>query len=295
MTLKITLKQQVLADLAAGGLSPLHRLGQNFMIDEHALACLLSELAVTTGTRVVEVGPGTGILTTRLLEAGCTVLAVELDRGMAQLLSASLVPRGLTLVHGDCLENKNTLHPAICSFATQPWRLGANLPYDVALPVLLNAAALVAPALQPESVVVTVQYEAAVRLCSRPGDDAWGASAAVLQAAGTPRIVRRLSPNSFHPQPRVDSAILRWQPRQILPPGFGRWCRTIFAARRKVLVRALRDAGIDRAVAEAACAACALDTTRRLESLDAPELRALFLTLPALAPVIVDDEGTAHE
>lgn len=284
MTPLKSLKQRLLEDLAAGGLAPLHRLGQNFMIDEHALAALTDELGAAPGMRVVEVGPGTGSLTERLLERGCAVLAVEIDKGLCALLTRTLVPRGLTLVHGDCLASKSRLHPAIEAFASAsggsgaaPWRLGANLPYDVALPVVLNAAALPN---QPQRIAVTVQYEAARRLCSKPGDEAWGASAAVLQAAGAPRLARTLGPDSFHPRPRVDSALLTWEPQRPLPEGFGAWCRRVFSARRKVLPGALRDAGRDggmtRAAAEDACRACGLDVSRRLEQLDATELLVLY-------------------
>jgi 16S rRNA (adenine1518-N6/adenine1519-N6)-dimethyltransferase len=213
---------------------------------------------------------------------------VEFDRGLHDLLARRFADETggrLTLVHGDCLETKNRLHPAIVAAAVRDWRLGANLPYEVALPVLLNAAALPQP---PVLAVVTVQWEAAVRLCSRPGDAAWGASAATLQAAGRPRLVRRLSPESFHPRPRVDSAVLRWEPGAALPGGFGRWCRTVFSSRRKVVVRALRDHGIAREQAEAVCHACGIASERRLEQLDAPELVALHTALGAMT----GDEGT---
>lgn len=287
----MSLKQEVLAALASGGLSPLHRFGQNFMIDAAALQTLVAELALSADGTVVEVGPGTGVLTERLLAAGARVTAVEIDRGLHDLLAArfaALIPTRLTLVHGDCLVNKNLLHPAIIAAAASgPWRLGANLPYDVALPVLLNAAALPRP---PELAVVTVQWEAAERLCARPGQDAWGASAAVLQAAGRPRLLRKLPPDCFHPRPRVDSAILRWEPLAALPDGFGRWCRAVFAARRKVVVRALRDHGVERDAAEAACRACGIAADRRLESLDAPELLALHRAVGATAATMATDE-----
>jgi 16S rRNA (adenine1518-N6/adenine1519-N6)-dimethyltransferase len=87
--------------------------------------------------------------------------------------------------------------------------------------------------------------------------------------------VRRLPPGSFHPPPRVDSAILAWTPERTLPAGFGAWCRRLFSARRKVLPGALRDAGMTRAAAEEACRACRLDPSRRVEALAAAELLAL--------------------
>ena len=292
----MSLKDEVLAALAAGGLSPLHRYGQNFMIDGGALQTLVQELALTGAASVVEVGPGTGVLTQRLLNAGARVTAVEIDRGLHQVIAtrfAAELGGRLSLVHGDCLETKNILHPAIVAVAAAgPWRLGANLPYDVALPVLLNAAALPRP---PELVVVTVQWEAAERLCSRPGEDAWGASAATLQAAGRPRLLRKLPPQCFYPRPRVDSALLRWEPTAALPPDFGRWCRALFSSRRKVVVRALRDHGVERDIAEAACRACGIVTERRLEALDAPELLALHRALIAIGDVTVHASDEQNE
>ena len=283
-----TLKARISAALTAEGLKPLHRLGQNFMIEESAVAAMVTATAPAPGVRIVEVGPGTGVLTERFLNAGATVLAVELDQGLHGFLLRTLVPVGLQLVHGDALATKNRLHPAIEEFtAAGPWRLASNLPYDVALPVILDAVALPNP---PERVVVTIQKEAAQRLVSHPGDDAWGATAAVLQAAGMPRLTRHLSPACFFPQPRVDSAILTWLPERPLPPGFGRWCRDVFAYRRKVLPGALRDAGLPRADAEAACSACGLDPLRRLEMLSPVELVALFQASAAARPSLSQGE-----
>jgi len=271
------LKDRVLADLAAANCQPLGRFGQNFMVDAQVLADLVGALGDIAGSRVLEVGPGTGILTTRLMDAGAAVLAVEIDRGLAAHLATTLVPRGLQLVVGDVLESKGRLHAAVRDFAAAgDWRLAANLPYDVAIPVLLECSALPR---QPLAMVATVQWECGRRLCSRPGDDAWGASAAVLQAAGSPRMVRKIGRDSFHPRPNVDSAIVAWTPGRPLPDGFTTWCRAAFAYRRKVLPRAVMDLGHDRPTAEAACAAAGLDATRRLESLDAPELVALHARL----------------
>ncbi len=268
------LRAQLASDLAEAGCAPLHRFGQNFMIDAGALDALRDALGATAGMRVVEVGPGTGLFTARLLAAGCTVLAVEIDRGLAAFLRQRFVPLGLELVEGDCLESKDSLHPAITAFAASgPWNLAANLPYDVALPVILDAAAMATP---PRRIAVTIQLEAAQRLCSRPGEPAWGATACTGQAAGQVRIVRRLGPGSFHPRPRVDSAIVLWEPSGIpLPRGFPSWCRKVFSFRRKVLPRALRDAGLAKELADAACTVAGIDPTRRLEQLDSAEMLAL--------------------
>ena len=269
MSLASELKQ----DLSESGLPPLHRFGQHFMIDERAMATLLETLGVVPGDRVVEIVPGTGLLTRRLLAAGARVLAVEIDHGLCAHLRARVAHERLTLVDGDCLAGKSRLCAAIEGAAAEgPWLLGANLPYEVSLPVLLNAAALPRP---PTRMAVTIQWEAAVRLTSAPGKASWGASAATLQAAGEPRVVRRLGPGCFLPPPKIDSAILSWTPRAPLPEGFGAWVRRLFSARRKVLPGALRDAGMTRPHAEASCRAAGLDTARRVEQLASAELLAL--------------------
>ena len=274
-----SLRQRLRADLAAAGCSPLHRFGQNFMVEVRVLDDLLAALPPLSGARVVEVGPGTGVLTARLLDGGAQVLAVEIDRGLSAHLSATLVPRGsLVLVTGDALASKSRLHDAIRDWAAVgDWLLAANLPYDIAIPILLECAALPR---QPLAMVATVQLECGRRLCSRPGDDAWGATAAVLQAGGTPRLLRRIGRDAFHPRPNVDSALIAWTPHTQLPAGFPLWCRAVFAYRRKVLPRALMDLGHSRDLAEAACAGLGLDPSRRLESLAPAELTALHARLP---------------
>jgi 16S rRNA (adenine1518-N6/adenine1519-N6)-dimethyltransferase len=273
-----SLHHEVGEALAAAGLRPLHRFGQNFMVDQVAVQTLIETVGAGPGVRICEIGPGTGVLTSRMLDAGAAVLAVEIDQGLAGLLTATLVPRGLQLVHSDCLASKTRLHQAIEDFAAAgPWRLGANLPYDAALPAILNAIALPRP---PERIVVTIQREAAERLISKPGSDAWGASAAVLQAAGTARIARRLGPACFFPRPRVDSAILAFDLVRPLPDGFGGFCRNVFAYRRKVLPGCLADAGWTREAANTACASAGIDPSRRLENLNADELLALHAVLP---------------
>jgi len=268
------LRDEVRATLAAAGLSPLHRLGQNFMVDAAALDALVTAALAGTARRMVEIGPGTGIFTRRLLAAGCRVLAVELDRGLAELLREQIQNPGFTLEHGDALAGKQHLNPAIASYAAEgAWQLVSNLPYDVSIPVILNALALDHP---PERLVVTIQREAAARLASRPGSQAWGASAAVCAAAAECRILRRLPPQCFYPRPRVDSSLLEVVPQRRLPPGFAPWCRRLFAYRRKRVGRALRDLGLARERTPAVLAAAGIAEDQRVEGLAVGALRELY-------------------
>ena len=198
------------------------------------------------------------------------MLAVEFDRGLAALVREHFAEARLELIEGDALASKTRLHPAIeTGTAVGPWALIANLPYDIAIPVILNALSLPTP---PQLVLATVQREAAERLCAAPGQASWGATAAVAQAAGAGRIIRRLPPGCFYPPPRVDSAILRWQPQRPLPLGFGRFCRDLFAYRRKRVVRGLRHYGLPVDRAEAVAEACAIATDARVEELSVAQL-----------------------
>ena len=275
----MSLKASVCARLASAGLAPQKRLGQNFMIDSSAVGELVAAVRAGKPLRIVEVGPGTGVLTEQLLKLGVPVAAVELDHGLAALLRQLLVPQGLTLIEGDVLASKNALHQGLLDFiGDEPWVLASNLPYDVSLPVILNALTL---SNQPQHIVVTVQLEAAQRLCATCGTKAWGASAAVAQAAGHGRIIRKLPPQCFYPRPRVDSAILAWSVERSLPDGFGVWCRRLFAYRRKVIIRGLRDCGIDKDVAQAILDQCALPHDKRVEDLSVDELLQLYIQLSA--------------
>lgn len=277
----MSLKQQLLQDLRQAGLSPTHRFGQNFMIDAAALQALLDAAMLTAADRVIEVGPGTGILTAALLERTEKVLALEIDQGMVRLLQQRFEQTPLQLVHGDALENKNALHVAMQSFidaAPGDWKLVANLPYDIAIPLMLNALCLER---QPRLLAVTVQQEAAERLCARPGTRAWGASALVAQTAGQGHILRKLPPQCFYPRPRVQSVVLFWEVTATVPSGFAQWSRSIFAYRRKLVSRALRDNGVERDQAHALCRELQLDQGQRLEDLDAARMQELFAAVCA--------------
>lgn len=269
-------KQEVIQDLQAAGLAPIHRFGQNFMIDPQALAAMIEHADLHETDRVLEIGPGTGLLTQRMLPQVAELMAVEIDHGMHGLLQRKFTDTKLQLCHGDALERKNALHPAIRTFAQRPWKLVSNLPYDVSIPILLNALALPVP---PTLMCVTVQKEAAQRLCAQPGTKLWGASAVVAQSAGRGRIVRQLAPATFYPQPKVDSVILTWSETKRVESGFSTWIRSLFAFRRKVISRALRDTGVARDRAVAVASDLGLAEGQRVEGLDLNELQQIYAAL----------------
>src|SRR5947208_12190095 len=129
-------KQQIQALLSQAGLSPRHRFGQNFMIDQNLLRIVADAGNPSAGDLIIEVGPGTGTLTEEILSRGAEVLVVEIDRNLAGLLRERFKEETrLKLIEGDALDSKHSLNPdllAVIQSATHPPKLIANLPYIIA-------------------------------------------------------------------------------------------------------------------------------------------------------------------
>lgn len=234
---------QTLADikviLESAGLSPRKVLGQNFLIDKNLVTRFLDAAEPLADQLVLEVGPGTGTLTEGLLERGATVVACELDRGLAEVLRRRMptVPGGdrFTLVEGDCLGPGRTLNADVRqTLAGRPFRLIANLPYAAATPLMLTLL-MDHPGCSEQ--FVTIQDEVADRLAAKPGDEAYGALSIVAQAVATVERLATLPPECFWPRPQVHSAMVRLKRRPVPLTGDARGllelCQRLFAARRK--------------------------------------------------------------
>ena len=236
---------QTLADikdmLAARALAPRHALGQNFLIDHNLIRKLIDAAAPAPADLILEVGPGTGTLTETLLERGCTVIACELDRGLAALLRDRFAPhiadQSLTLIEGDCLERKSAISPAILSaIADRPFRLIANLPYGAASPLMARLAEWRCVCLGQ---FVTIQREVAQRLRAQPNTRDYSELSVVVQAMCDIRRIATLSPECFWPRPKVTSEMVAITPlEQSLtdnPAQLASLCHTLFTQRRKQL------------------------------------------------------------
>jgi len=238
--------------LAEHGLSPRKALGQNFLVDQNLLAKLVAAASLSPGERVLEVGPGTGVLTEELLARGCEVVACELDAGLAALLRDRLGddPRFVP-VEGDCLDRKRALNPEVDRALTgAPFKLVANLPYGAASPLIALLATVYHPVGGPGCLgqYVTVQREVAQRLRAGPGGRDYGELSVVVRAMCTVRSIARLGPACFWPRPKVESEMLAIEPlAQPLsddPESLMRACRLLFTKRRKQVGRILTDAGV---------------------------------------------------
>ncbi len=200
------------------GFHPRTDLGQNFLIDLNLVEYIVHAAHLTSDDVVLEVGAGTGGMTTYLAQLAATVVSVEIDTRMYGLAKAAVEPfDNVTLLNCDALKNKNRLaEPVLAAvqeqLAAAPGRrlkLVANLPYSVATPVISN---LVATDLAWSMIVVTIQRELADRMRAAPGTSEFGALSAWLQAQCDIKILKKLGPTVFWPRPQVDSAVVRLLP-----------------------------------------------------------------------------------
>lgn len=201
--------------LASAGVEPNKRLGQNFLIDLNLLKLLIKSANISRNDVVLEVGAGTGSLTVALAEQAGKVIAVEFDKNLARIAANQLGSAdNVTIINSDVLENKNTLdHKVIEALETTcdefygRLLLVANLPYSVASPVMMN---LILGPVVAESMIVTVQKEVAERMTAEPGNNNYGILSIIMAATGSAKIIRKLSPKVFWPQPQVESAMIRF-------------------------------------------------------------------------------------
>lgn len=229
------------------GLHPRGDLGQNFLIDLNLLQSLVREAGLGPDDVVLEVGSGTGGLTTFLAADAGAVVSVEFDPNMYRLAceAASHLPN-VTLLNCDALKNKNKLNPVVTEAvsaqlavaAGRRLKLVANLPYHVGTPVIAN---LLASDLPWTRMVVTIQLELAQRIMARPSTPDYSALSVFIQSQCRVTLVHKLGPTVFWPRPQVDSAIVRIDPdleavSRIQDRAFLQgFLRDIFTQRRKLL------------------------------------------------------------
>jgi 16S rRNA (adenine1518-N6/adenine1519-N6)-dimethyltransferase len=200
------------------GIEPKNKLGQNFLIDLNLIDLVVRTAELSPEDLAVEIGSGTGSLTSRLADQAGAVLSVEIDPAFHSLVSELLGERdNLILLHADVLKNKNHLSPRVLEALADLERrvpvtrrkLVANLPYAVATPVISN---FLLSNVAFERMVVTLQWEIAARLMAVPGTEHFGALAVLVQSQADVELVRRLGPSVFFPRPKVDSAIVCVRP-----------------------------------------------------------------------------------
>ena len=221
---------------------------------------------------------------------GAAVITVELDPAMAQLTSEAVASfPDVRVLNIDALASKNALNPVLIDSVTKAlavtprrtFKLVANLPYNVATPIIANL--LVDPQLCPQLMVVTIQRELADRMTAPPGSSAYGALSVLIQALAECSIVRVLPPSVFWPRPKVESAVVSICPdparRESLDVGwFHQVIRKLFLHRRKSLRNVLADISAKRwtkTEIDAWLALFGLNGQIRAEALDVAQFRLL--------------------
>jgi 16S rRNA (adenine1518-N6/adenine1519-N6)-dimethyltransferase len=255
--------------LAAGlDLRPTKQRGQNFVIDANTVRRIVADSKVTRDDVVLEVGPGLGSLTLGLLAVARRVVAIEVDPVLAGALPATIAERApgqagaFDVVLADALRVDSVPGPA-------PTALVANLPYNVAVPVLLHLLALL-PSL--ERGLVMVQAEVADRLAAAPGSKTYGVPSVKAAWYADVRRAGAIGRNVFWPAPNVDSGLVAWTRRD--PPASTVTREQVFAVvdaafahRRKALRPSLRDLAGSADAAEVALSRAGIDPMTRGEAL----------------------------
>lgn len=263
--------------LGRHGLQPKRSYSQNFLVSRSVVDRVVQAVAPAPEELVVELGPGLGTLTGALLHAGSRVLAVESDPRMLRVLEEELGRwQGLELVAGDA---RTVDLDQVARRERGPIAIAGNLPYAVTGTILRN---LVVQRQHVSRAVLMVQKEVRDRLLASPGTKEYGALTVFVSAVFQVEPVVTVRPGSFHPPPKVASAVVRLRPldpsRARLDPVFTRVVRSLFDARRKTVRNALRQAFPLEAV-DAALGRLGIEPGCRGETLEVETMDALARTL----------------
>jgi len=270
-------KKQIQAILAEIGRRPRHQFGQNFLIDGNLLRLVAAAGDVQDGDCIIEVGPGTGSLTEEILAKAGRVVAVEIDRDLAELLRAKFQDHAnFVLIEGDALNGKHSLNPALLAdIQTQrSVKLVANLPYQIASPLVIEL--LIA---NVSLLAFTVQKEVGQRLAAAAGTENYGPLSVMAQLLADVEILRTLPPQAFWPRPKIESALVRMKRRDRLGEQanqFSRFVHAVFSYRRKMLRKALLEADVAESIVDAALAATEVSGQIRPERLSPEQWLRLF-------------------
>ena len=269
------------------GLRARHSLSQNFLADPDVLEAILLEADASSRDRILEIGPGLGILTEALLAAGAAVTAVELDWRLAALVRKRLsdavnhgtgdpwAPGALRLIEGDALDQD------LPNLVNSPVRVVANLPYHITSPILHR---LLDAGPRPARLVLMVQWEVAERIAAPPGRMSY--LSVFVQYHAAVRIARRVPADAFEPAPSVASAVIVLEPYDHVGSRFASvtdedslWAlvQAGFRERRKMVRNVLgRQLRVGQARVDAALAAVGITGDRRPQTLSVDEWVALY-------------------
>ncbi len=249
------------------------KLGQNFLVDENVVRRIVASARVGEGDRVLEVGPGKGIMTRLLVETGATITAVELDGDLyARLVADAELAAKVTLIRG------NALKVDLAAFDA-PYHVVANLPYSVGGAIVER---LIGERTRVARMTVMLQAEVGRRMVAQPGESPFGTLSLFVSQYCDGELLFTVPPEAFRPAPKVDSVVIRLTP--LAEPrvkvddetAFFAFIHEAFVHRRKTLWNNLRERFGDRDRFDAACEKAGIPNGDRPERLGLEKFAALY-------------------
>lgn len=262
------------------GLAARREFGQNFVADPNTVRRIAELSQVGPGDLVVEIGPGLGSLTLALIETGATVVAVEVDEGLAAV-AEQLLGDQATILTADAqkIDWDDLIATHGGDSAGGVAHVVSNLPYNIGTTLVLDILADV-PAVQ--TITVLVQAEVAERFAAGPGSKIYGIPSVMAALYGTAEVVAAVPPSVFVPRPKVDSSVVRFVRRSNAAPvdhgDLARVVKAAFGQRRKMIRRSL--SGI---LSEEEIASVGVEPTRRAEELGLDQWIALAIAARPVA------------
>ncbi len=257
---------------------PQKRFGQNFLHDQSVIERILAAAEITDSDTILEIGPGLGVLTDRMLPLASKVIVMEVDRNLVERLNRREEPR-LQVHEGDALAmNWNDI------LIEPPYKLVANLPYNISSQILFK---ILDHRTLFSKLVLMFQKEVGDRLAAGPGNRDYGILSVLCQVWFDIRKVAAVPPGAFNPPPKVHSVVLefvsRSEPRIVVddPAFFRRVVKAAFAQRRKTLRNTLAGSGFAAPLVETVLQRCGIDPGRRGETLTLDEFSVLAKELKA--------------
>lgn len=249
-------------------------LGQNFLTDLRVVDDIIAGAEITRDDSVIEIGPGVGTLTRKLLEHAGKVTAIELDEELIPILTEELKEYdNFTLIHGDAvkLDLKEIAEGKRVKFV-------ANLPYYVTTPII---AGILSSGMDFDSLTIMVQKEVAERMAAVPGTKDYGSLTILVRYYCDIKVVRNVPPSAFIPRPKIESTVIRLnkleKPRAEVEDEklFFNIVRHSFNMRRKTLVNGLKSMGLSRETIDESMAECGIDSKVRGETLSVEKFAQL--------------------
>lgn len=291
----------VLSRLKTAGLAPRKSLGQHFLHDPRILSALAESSGLSTESNVLEIGTGPGTLTRELASRSASVLTIEIDKKMGAFAAVELEDfDNVEILQLDALDGKRKLHPILFDRLIElgEFTWVSNLPYKISTTVMI---ALLEAGVSWRRAVLTVQNEVAERICAPPvvqgkgrrvGSKSqqsigYGPASLLVGYWASARYLKKISPGSFWPPPKVDSAVILLEPRHEVVTveierdyvSFSRWVQILFQQRRKQLGGSLRNI-LGQDEANKALTLRGLEATLRPENLELEDFRFLARVFP---------------